>query len=733
MARIEIDPKMQPPTSQKKPNSGDDQIAKGLERDKLELSTLSEDTTKVGDSSTVVSPVTKFSGSDGGLVEEETQVEIEVPEIQISESQWLTRAKTAFDTSSSYFDNNVRGELDDSIRAFHNQHKSGSHFSTTTSMFSSKVYRPKTRCVINKYEACADAAYFSNPDVISIEAENPSSKDEVIGAAVVKALMQYRLTKTIPWYHVVIGGFQDAQVQGLAVAHYYWKVKTNSRTETHPLTGEELVSKYLTVDEPMVDLIPLENIRFDPNSSWTNIVESSPFIIHMRPMYVCDIKDQIENGFFINVDDSDIDSAIGSSKDGMNTRTTRAQSGQDPRAKSSAETIDYEICIVQEHIHRVNGEDYVFYTLNNEVMLRDPVPIKELYFTGDRPYIIGSCNLETHNCFVSSTPTLLSGIQEEINEVANQRLNNVKLAMNKKFIIKTESEIDLSSLLRNQPGSAVYTQDPAGDVRELNTPDVTQSSYLEQDRLNGDFDELAGNFSMQSMQNQKGPETWRGQQMLNSNANIQLEHQLRIFTDTFVTPLLRALIKLEQNYETDETIFAIVGQQNAQLFQKYGVDQATDEMLQHELTVKVNVGMNNTDPQMKLQKFISAAMAVENIMKSPVAAKVFDLKEMVKEIYALSGYGDGTRFINQGQDPAIVQMQQQIMMLQKKVQDKETHEKVSLQKTRETNQTKLTIEQMKHKNNNAQFLAKNALDIHKTQGSEPQQQPMNGDDPNVAI
>lgn len=710
MATIVINDKhIQPPTAQTQHFDGQEEVDKGLERDKR-IVAEAEKTTNMRDSN---------------VVNDEDE-DIDVPEIDIGEGHWLSRSRTAYDASTSYFENNIRGDLDDSINAFHNKHKSSSHFSTTTSNFSSKVYRPKTRAVITKYEAAADAAYFSNPDVVSIEAENPSNKNEVLGAAVTKAILQYRLTKTVPWYQIVIGGFQDAQVQGLAIAHYYWKVKVKQHSEQDPLTKEVMVSDYLHTDEPAIDLIPLENFRFDPNASWMNIVETSPFLIHMRPMYVCDVKAQVAKGYFKEVSESDYMSAAGSSKDFMATRQARAQSGQDPREKSSKELGDYEIVMVQEHIHRIEDEDYVWFTLNNEVMLRDPVLLEELYFTGERPYVIGSCALETHNTYVSSTPNLLSGLQEEINEVANQRLNNVKLALNKKFIVRTDAEIDLASLLRNQPGSAVYTQNPAEDVRELSTPDVTQSSYLEQDRLNGDFDELAGNFSSNSIQQQQSNQaTWHGMQMLNSNANVQLEHQLRIFTDTFVTPLLRAIVKLEQKYETNDTIFALVGQQNADLFQKFGQSPEIDELLQHELTIKCNVGMNNTDPMIKQQRLINALGVILNISKNP-ASRGLDMKEVAKEIFASSGFGDGMRFLNQEVDPAMAQLMQENAILKKKVQDKSNHDNVELQKVRETNQTKLTIAQMKERTNVNKFLVDHSVSQEAANKPAAPQEPQPG-------
>ena len=38
-----------------------------------------------------------------------------------------------------------------------------------------------------------------------------------------QALLQYRLTKSIPWFQLVMGGMQDAQTQGAAIAHVHWR------------------------------------------------------------------------------------------------------------------------------------------------------------------------------------------------------------------------------------------------------------------------------------------------------------------------------------------------------------------------------------------------------------------------------------------------------------------------------------------------------------------------------
>jgi uncharacterized SAM-binding protein YcdF (DUF218 family) len=80
-------------------------------------------------------------------------------------------------------------------------------------------------------------------------------------------------------------------------------------------------------------------------------------------------------------------------------------------------------------------------------------------------------------------PALARGLAEEVNEIANQRIDNVKFALNKKWFAKRGVEVDLAGLVRNVPGGVVMMNDPINDVREISWPDVTQSSYMEQQGL----------------------------------------------------------------------------------------------------------------------------------------------------------------------------------------------------------------------------------------------------------
>jgi hypothetical protein len=678
------------------------------------------------------------------------------------DGDWLKRAQDAYRDSTSYVDNNYRKNWDDSIRAFNNQHPGDSKYNAPAFEKRSKLYRPKMRSIIRKNEAAAAAAFFSNMDTTSVQAMDPSNKVEVASASVMKELLQYRLTKSIPWYQIVLGGIQDAQTVGVACAHIYWEFQAaaevkDAKVEISPLSmgsaetddeypkqeaadlpeDSEVIPPQLTspaggdpleppsqdeyadygpakvaieavaevkpkVDRPVIDLFPVENLRIDPGANWMDPINSSPYVIQLIPMYIMDIKEKMEQGKWRMLGDSLIRSASDAMAD--STRVARGRDREDAYSPDGKSLPDYEIVWVQRHIHRRDGEDVEFYTLSDKALLTDPRPLKETVFHGQRPYVMGHCIIETHKVMPSSLPTLGKGLVEEANEIANQRIDNVKFVLNKKWFVKRGRDVDISGLMRNVPGGAVMMEDPINDVREISWPDVTASAFEEQGRVDNDMNDLLGNFSAGQVMADKGiAGPARNMAILQQSTGTLVEYLLRTFVETFVQPVLRQVVLLEQFYETDQVILAIVAKR-AQLFQKFGIDEVTDDLLEKELTLTVNVGMGATDPQMKLQKFLAGMQTYIGMVKEPVPG--LNLAEIGKEIFGHMGYSDGSRFFT-NDDPNIAQMQAQLQKQAKviqdlttKVQEKMTGHQVKLESSKILAETQIKTTQIKEDNNN---------------------------------
>ena len=286
-------------------------------------------------------------------------------------------------------------------------------------------------------------------------------------------------------------------------------------------------------------------------------------------------------------------------------------------------------------------------------MLTDPKPLQEVYphlRNGERPYVMGTSNIEAHKCYPSSLVEMTEDLQTAANDIANQRSDNVQLVLNKRYHIRRSANIDINALKRSVPGGSVMMDDPMTDVHVVNTPDVTASSYEEQDRLNVDFDDIAGNFSQGTVQtNRMMNETVGGMEMLSGQANAQMEYMVRVFAETWIEPVLMQLVRLEQYYETDDTILTVAtnkaeqdSNQQGGEFQRFGAGEM-DELLRYEMTVGVNVGIGATDPIRKIERLLLGIRTMGEI--NPDIVSLINQEEVTKEVFGALGYKDSKRFI----------------------------------------------------------------------------------------
>lgn len=582
-------------------------------------------------------------------------------------TDYLLMAREAYTASTTFFDASIRGQIEGNLRQFQGIHPNGSKYHSDTYRARSRLFRPKTRTTIRKNEATAAEALFSTTDVVSVKPNDESNEIQQISAEVMQELLAHRLKKSIPWFLTAIGAYQDAQTVGVCISHQDWVFDAKRK-----------------IDKPVIELLPIENVRIDPGANWADPINSSPYIIRMIPMYVKDVRarmtridDKTGAPKWLPVADSVILSAMNGYSD--TTRMTRERGRTDSKEQSQA-IRDFAIVWVHQNIVEVDGEDVIFYTLGTLSMLSQPVPLRDVYFHGKRPFVMGCCILETHKTYPGGVAEISKDVQAEINEIANQRIDNVKFAMNKRYFVKRSKQVDIRSLTRNVPGSVTMLTD-LDDVKVQETNDVTSSSYQEQDRLNSDFDDVAGTFSQSSVaSNRKLNETVGGMNLLTTNANQVSSYQLRTFVETWVEPVLEQLVLLEQHYETDIALLAMAGK-NAGLMQKFGTDEVTDELLMQELTTRVNVGIGSTNPQDQINSFMLGMTNLRNILADGLLEKYgMNVQEVIKELFGKLGYADGSRFFNiEQEDPALTNAKATIAQLQQELAQKTSPEMLAKQ------------------------------------------------------
>jgi len=580
--------------------------------------------------------------------------------------EWLTKARDAFNTSDDWFDASIRKDTERNLAHFASRHAPNSKYHTDSYKYRARGFRPKTRSLVRNNEAAAANALFSTSDAVHVSAENDADEIQKVSAEINQELLNYRLENTIPWFQTALGAYQDTLVTGVCISHQTWDYRESKQKE--PMTdgtgaevldmdGEPAYSDDFEVikDTPVIELRPIENVRFAPSADWHDPVNTSPYIIDRIPMTIGEVKARMKDQGksqipWIEVDDGIIQQALTDAYDPI--RNQREAKRQDSKDQRHVQT-DFDTVWVHRNIIREDNEDVIFYTLGVYHRLSDPIPLREEYphlSIGQRPYVLGVSSVETHKAYPEGVVSLSANLQQEANDINNQRRDNVALVLNRRYIVRRGAQVDYKSLMNNVAGSITLTDDINQDIRVEAPPEVTASSYQEQDRVNMDFDELTGSFSTSSVgSNRQLNETVGGMEMLSTNANTLTEYQLRVFVETWVQPVLKQIIQLEQYYETDESLLSLMGEK-IKLWQRYGVNNVTDKLLAGTMSVEVNVGFGATNPKQRIEKL---AMGLNTVLQfSPVMAQKLSGDEIAAEVFGALGFKGVERFFPEPEQDA---------------------------------------------------------------------------------
>jgi len=670
---------------------------------------------------------------------EAEKIEGAEPGFPLAEGQLMQLVRSAFSQGKSYQEQVLQPRWLAAYNSFNNKHSSDSKYTSSRFRGRSRLFRPKTRATARKKQAEAAAALFSTQDAVIVKAADESNEQQLAGAELLSNLLRFRLDRSnenhgIPWFMTSMGAHLTALQTGVCISKQYWEYrKEPDGFDEVPImadvppqlqqivgapqiqTGIELKERFKTVrDRPRIELMPPEDVIRDPSAAWENQAQDSAYLILRFPMTVEAARTFLNQSNdrsavkFYQIDDKDLAAASGGASDpnnAANIRRAREQNGTD-RLTDYAVDSAYKQVWLHENFFRIQGHDYVFWTLGIDRMISDAVPVEEAYPEqgGARPIVIGCGALEPFKIDPMAPVEAWQELQREINDLVNLRLDTLKQTIAPLAKVKRGRSVDIRAIQNRSPDTVVYMQD-MNDVEFDRPGAVAGESYIEMEKLNADFDDQAGNFSTGSVQtNCQLGETVGGMQMMQSNANALGEFDLRVWIETWVEPVLRQLVKLEQFYESDANVLAISAKR-AKLFQKYGVDEITDQMLNSQVAVSVDVGLGSSDPMQSLAKFQQATSIAMGVLGQPAQMRMKQ-DAVIDEVFGKAGYKDASsRFFNPSddQDPRIQQMQQamqemqgQMQQMQQALADKEADRRVKIETARLAAVSGLAKQEMSH-------------------------------------
>lgn len=652
-----------------------------------------------------------------GEQEESVQSAEEMQEA-VAEAEWVARARDAFESGRDWIESSRRSEWDMAYALFQNRHPPGSKYHSSEFAGRSRLFRPKIRSAIRQGEAYVAQAFFSGTDIVDVKPEDEDSAEQKLSALVWKEAMNIRLKKHIPWYRFLIGSYQTASNAGFCVGKVYWHYEERQDgfekiyetdeegndildEEGNPVVLEDIPAFRKIADKPVIDDVAPENFILDPGCDWKDPIGTSPYIVELEPMYVRDVLVRMQSfdpktgaPEWREYPETIVRTATEGQAD--TTRHSRER-GREDSTDHLSQTDENEIVWIHHNIIRDEGRDWYFLTLGTRYLLTTPVPLEDVFLHG-RPYVMGYTVLEAFMPYPTSKVVLMRDLQVEANEITNLALDNAKNANLPFTKVKEGTRIDFNALKRRTFGQPFLVRDE-NDITFDRPPDMTASLFAHTDRMNADIDELAGNFSLSSVTTSRNMnETVGGMAMMRSQAGGLAEYELTTFKETFVEPLLRMFLKVEQAYETDEVILSQAMAQvgvNPQALLRYGMGM--DEVLNQSLTLEINVGLAAMDWMSRMMRLRSVFEVIAGLL-GPAAQKELDAEEVVNEVFRAAGYKDGRRFFKEGFSPQEQAMQAEIERLQEELKKNSmSPEEIAYksQANEQDNVTQLRKEEMK--------------------------------------
>lgn len=626
----------------------------------------------------------KLNGADAPSIntrsDRDMPMGVPVRQLPVSDDLALRMANESFQSSVNYFNASHRNRMISAMARFNSEHPKESKYWSEAFKRRSRLFRPKTRSVVRAREAKAIISLFASSDVVNVR-PIPDDTQAATDARIQEKLLNYRMQEDDRWYKFVGGAVQDADRQGFVIGKTYWEYEEGVQYWQREAPGMEIFGPERGVnfvtrrDRPAFQLVPVERFYFSPAADWVNVVESSPFLIEIMPMYVSDVRKHEKNPRaklkYRHLSDGQLLSG-GHMSEWNPIRIQRERNRLDRYDRGSTPT-DYAVAWVHRNILKIDGEDYVFDTVGEGILLSDVTPLEQFDPRGYRPYVVGSTMFEAHNPFNYGTVNLMAQMQDEINDVANLRIDATKMASAGRTFIKRNTAIDMQALSRFSPGASVEMDNPSTDVKWDRPAPPPASSFDENNLLNLELDDLVGNFSQSSVaNNQNLNETVGGMQILGTTADQLSEYDLHTLTKTFLTKVLSQVMDLEKHWETSGKLATIVGGQLAVTATQFW------KALETESKVIINVGFGATNPAKRVQRMQTALQAVAQV--SPMILYQSNQIELVKEIMASAGIDDITRFFpfandqpGQKQDPKIQALQEQLQTMVMRLYPGEMH------------------------------------------------------------
>jgi hypothetical protein len=224
------------------------------------------------------------------------------------------------------------------------------------------------------------------------------------------------------------------------------------------------------------------------------------------------------------------------------------------------------------------------------------------------PFIVGTAFPESHTMYGKSFPGVTRDMQKETNSRINQEREAVARSLRPPVLVDRNANIDLMALMIRKIGGVVQGNSVSPEaIREMEVSNPIPISLPAQQRIDQLYTEISSIGPEQVGASQPGTEdqSATASSTQSSNANKKMNMVIRNLTQTGIIPMLRLLLRLEQEYESDELIEQVTGRVLGWKFVKDEkgkyVGPRPSVVIQGDFDLQISVGTNKQNQLAQLK------------------------------------------------------------------------------------------------------------------------------------
>jgi len=308
---------------------------------------------------------------------------------------------------------------------------------------------------------------------------------------------------------------------------------------------------------PTLEVVPPEDFAVDPSVGWDEINQARFAAVRLwRDKAYAD--EMAENGTWPEVDEGHFTDEFGATISQL--KIQRKQGGTILPSQVSNALLEIHKFFFFHDLGDGLEPVVMTTTSDHSIILEEPERLEIDFADADGtdpwPFGIAKQFVEPHEVFSRAMPEKLESMQIEANAIRNQRRDNVAQVLNREKFMTPSAGVDPAQLSRSYAGkvTVVNTRD---SVWWDAPPDVTQSSYVEEQNAVNDMQLLVGESAQRLGGETKRKETATQAKLTATNAAIAVSLDTKVFGMTFAQPFVKKLIRaIRQIVEPDMFIKA---------------------------------------------------------------------------------------------------------------------------------------------------------------------------------